>query len=88
MAGYAAIDFEDAQAFAYRFIRQKPLPEFLRTLRSLVGPVILSSSDSRGHDWAENATFPLISCSTASHSMVPFFNAHRMVQQYVLNAYS
>jgi hypothetical protein len=46
MAGYAAIDFQGAQAFAYRFIRQKPLPEFLRTLRSLVGPVILSSSDS------------------------------------------
>jgi hypothetical protein len=26
MAGYAAIDFQGAQAFAYRFIRQKPLP--------------------------------------------------------------
>jgi hypothetical protein len=47
MAGYAAIDFQGAQVFAYRVIRQKPLPEFLRTLRSLVGPVILSSSDSR-----------------------------------------
>ena len=47
MAGYAAIDFQGAQAFAYRFIRQKPLPEFLRTLRSLVGPIIMSSSDSR-----------------------------------------
>ena len=47
MAGYTAIDFQGAQAFAYQFIRQKPLPEFLRTLRSLVGPVILSSSDSR-----------------------------------------
>jgi hypothetical protein len=46
MAGYKVMTFEDAQAFAYRFIRQKPLPEFLRTLRSLVGPVILSSSDS------------------------------------------
>ncbi len=46
MAGYAAIDFQGAQAFAYQFIRQKPLPEFLRRLRSLVGPVILSSSDS------------------------------------------
>ena len=29
------------------FIQQRPLPEFLRTLRSLVGPVILSSSDVR-----------------------------------------
>ncbi len=47
MAGYAAIDFQGAQAFAYQFIRQKPLPEFLRTLRSLVGPIIMSSSDSR-----------------------------------------
>ncbi len=46
MAGYEAIDFQGAQAFAYRFIQQKPLPEFLRTLRSLVGPIILSSSDA------------------------------------------
>ena len=47
MAGYAAIDFQDAQAFAHRFTKQKPLPEVLRMLRSLVGPSILTSSDSR-----------------------------------------
>jgi len=47
MAGFTAIDFHDAQAFAHRFIMEKPLAEFLRILRSLVGPVILSSSDSR-----------------------------------------
>jgi hypothetical protein len=32
MAGYAAIDFQDAQAFAYRFTKQRPLSEFLRRL--------------------------------------------------------
>jgi hypothetical protein len=50
MAGYAAIDFQDAQAFAHQFIKQRPLPEVLRKLRSLVGPIILSSSDSRYTD--------------------------------------
>jgi hypothetical protein len=46
MAGYKVMDFEDAHPFAYQFIQQRPLPEFLARLRSLVGPVILSSSDS------------------------------------------
>lgn len=46
VAGYEVIDSEDAQAFARRFTMQKPLPEFLRMLRSLIGPSILSSSDS------------------------------------------
>ena len=47
MAGYKVMSFEDAQAFAHRFIKQRPQPDFLRMLRSLVGPIILSSSDSR-----------------------------------------
>jgi len=46
IAGYAVIDPQDAQAFARRFTMQKPLPELLRMLRSLIGPSILSSSDS------------------------------------------
>jgi hypothetical protein len=46
MAGYKVMDFEDAQAFAQRFIQQKPHPEFLSSLRSLIGPVILTSTDS------------------------------------------
>ena len=46
MAGCDVMSFEDAQAFAHRFIKQRPQPEFLKTLRSLVGPVILSSSNS------------------------------------------
>jgi hypothetical protein len=50
MAGYKIMDFEDAQAFANRFIKQKPQPDFLRMLRSLVGPIILSSSDSHNRD--------------------------------------
>ena len=47
MAGYKVMTFEDAQAFAHRFVKQRPRPEFLRMLRSLVGPILLSSSDSR-----------------------------------------
>jgi hypothetical protein len=50
MVGYRVMDLEDARAFAHRFIQQRPLPEFLGKLRSLVGPVILSSSDSRYTD--------------------------------------
>lgn len=44
-AGCVVIDFNGAQAFAYRFIEEKPNPEFLRRVRSLVGPVALNSSD-------------------------------------------
>jgi hypothetical protein len=47
MAGYKVMDVQDAQAFANQFIQQRPLPDFLARLRSLVGPVIMSSSDSR-----------------------------------------
>jgi hypothetical protein len=47
IAGYKVVDFENAWAFALRFIRKRPLPGFLRRLRSLVGPIILSSSDSQ-----------------------------------------
>jgi hypothetical protein len=50
MAGYKIMTLEDAQAFAYRFVKQRPRPEFLRMLRSLVGPVVLSSSDPRCGD--------------------------------------
>lgn len=44
-AGCVVIDFNDAQALAHRFIEVKPKPEFLRTLRLLVSPVVFSSSD-------------------------------------------
>jgi hypothetical protein len=47
MAGYKVMTFEDAQAFAHRFVKQQPRPEFLRMLRLMVGPILLSSSNSR-----------------------------------------
>ncbi|HVP81168.1 MAG TPA: hypothetical protein VMV04_25035 [Thermodesulfobacteriota bacterium] len=50
MAGYQVMDFEEAQAFANQFIQQRPSPEFLAKLRSLVGPILLSSSDSHYDD--------------------------------------
>jgi hypothetical protein len=40
------MDFEDAKAFANQFIQHRPQPEYLRGLRALVGPVIMSSSDA------------------------------------------
>jgi hypothetical protein len=50
MAGYTAIDSQDAHAFVYRFTKQRPQNDFLRMLRWLVGPAILSSSDSHYGD--------------------------------------
>ena len=47
MAGFPIINFHDARAFADRFTQERPPPEVLGALRSMVGPVILSSSDSR-----------------------------------------
>ena len=45
MAGHTVLSLEDAQAFVERFLEERPDPELLRTLRTFVAPVRLSSSD-------------------------------------------
>lgn len=47
LVNYEMMDFPHALAFARGFIDQKPSPELLAKLRSLVGPIIFTSSDAR-----------------------------------------
>jgi hypothetical protein len=44
-AGYAMLKQADAAAFVQRFLRERPDPALLATLRELVAPLRLSSSD-------------------------------------------
>jgi hypothetical protein len=46
MAYHEVISIQDAQAFVEPLVQQKPPPERLAALRSLIGPIILTSSDS------------------------------------------
>ena len=45
MAGLEVLSIEDARKFVSRFMKSRPSPELLKTLRSLVSPVRLSTSD-------------------------------------------
>lgn len=45
LAGYEVLTLESAREFVLRFLRKRPDPELLSTLRALVAPVRLSSSD-------------------------------------------
>ena len=50
IAGSDFLSFEEAHDFISGFLRTKPDPEFLKTLRSLVAPVRLSTSDRDFND--------------------------------------
>jgi len=47
LAGYEMISRDSARAFLCRFLRERPDPQLLRTLRSLVAAVRLSGSDEK-----------------------------------------
>lgn len=50
MAGHEVITMERARAFVAKFLEERPDPELLRTLRSFIAPVRLSSSDQAAND--------------------------------------
>jgi hypothetical protein len=45
MAAYPVLSIEKAHRFVKRFLQKRPDPDILRTLRNLVKPIRLSSSD-------------------------------------------
>ena len=45
MAGYQALSLDEAIAFVRKFLKNRPDPQLLATLRSFIAPVRLSSSD-------------------------------------------
>ena len=49
MAGYEVLTFELAWDFVLQFLRDRPDPELLKILRSMIVPVRLSTSDTDGN---------------------------------------
>jgi len=45
MAGYPAMNLKEAKAFVTKFLKNRPDPELLATLRSFIAPLRLRSSD-------------------------------------------
>ena len=45
MAGYKALRLDQAKAFVKKFLKTRPDPKLMATLRSLIAPVRLKSSD-------------------------------------------
>jgi len=45
LAGYQALDLEEAKAFLTKFLKNRPDPQLLAMLRSFITPVRLKSSD-------------------------------------------
>ena len=45
LAGYQALHLEEAKAFVTKFLKNRPDPQLLATLRSFIAPVRLKSSD-------------------------------------------
>jgi hypothetical protein len=46
MAGYEVLTLESARAFVRQFLQERPTPDLLRSLRSLIAPIRLSGSDT------------------------------------------
>jgi len=49
-AGCCVLSFADAKAFAEQFIKERPSPELMETLRQLVKPVRLSGADKKSNE--------------------------------------
>lgn len=45
LAGYPALDLEEAKAFVTKFLKHRPDPQLLAALRALIAPLRLQSSD-------------------------------------------
>ncbi len=50
MAGYKMLTLEKAEKFVQRFLQKRPSSQLLETLRSLIPPLRLSSSDSGANE--------------------------------------
>ena len=50
LAGHEAMSLEGARGFVLHFLRDRPDPELLNTLRSLVAPIRLASSDAAANE--------------------------------------
>lgn len=68
LAGYAVLTIETARKFVMRFLRKRPAPELLRTLRGFIGPVRLGSSDSAENEEIQDSL--LAACLDIASSAV------------------
>ncbi len=55
LAGYSILTLPQAREFVAGFLRERPDPDLLRTLRSLISAVRLSSSDEKHNEILRNS---------------------------------
>jgi len=72
MAGQPLLSYDDAHRFLSVYLEERPDPELMKTLRSFVAPVRLSSSDSEQNDATRrclmNACFEIAASAAAGSS--------------------
>jgi hypothetical protein len=78
MAGYEMMTRETAHAFVCRFLRERPDPELLRTLRSLVSAIRLSGSDEKRNEaLRESLLAACVDIAASSVSASPYAEGER-----------
>jgi len=71
LANCDLLNLENARNYILQFLRERPDPELLKTLRSLVAPVRLSSSNSAENDALRESL--LAAClDSASSSVIEY----------------
>jgi hypothetical protein len=69
MAGYQALSLDEAKAFVRKFLKKRPDPKLLATLRSFIAPVRLKSSDPARSEKLKESL--LAACLDIASSSVP-----------------
>lgn len=73
MAGHEALNADVARGFVKHFLRNRPDPSLLKTLRSLITPVRLSSSDTEANtDLRESLLAACLDIASSSVREYPY----------------
>jgi hypothetical protein len=73
LAGTVVIDYIQAAEFVGRFLQERPDPALLKTLRSLIVPVRLSSSDAKeNHDLAQSLLQQCLDIASSAVTKYPY----------------
>jgi len=73
LAGHRALTLEDAKAFVTIFLKKRPDPELLATLRSFIAPVRLAGSDpEQSENLKKSLLAACLDIGTSSVTAYPF----------------
>jgi hypothetical protein len=78
MAGFQMLSLDEARTFVQRFLRERPDPELVRTLRTLVSSVRLSSSDEKGNEVLRSSLLAAcVDIASSSVTVYPYAHGER-----------